>query len=84
MTSRDEKIKRFNMQKELSQKLQVLEKTLKSENVDESAKREYYLTLIKMNVSLGIDELNFIKSEMPLIEMAENMELSTYTYNCYV
>ncbi|XP_077298692.1 immunoglobulin binding protein Tap42 isoform X2 [Arctopsyche grandis] len=73
MSCRDEKIKRFNMQKELGEKLCVLEATTKSENVDESSKREYYFTLIKLNIILAIDELKFIKSELPLIEMTKNM-----------
>lgn len=64
------------MQKDLRNKLRVLETTTKSENIDESSKREYYLTLIKLNIILAIEELKFIISEMPLIEMTKNMGIS--------
>lgn len=68
MNARNTKIQRYQEQKELEKKLDVLRKNLDNLNIDEEDKREYFVTLVKMFASQAIDELSSLAAERPILE----------------
>ncbi|KAI5630723.1 TAP42-like family domain-containing protein [Phthorimaea operculella] len=66
--TREAKIKRYKEAKELKEKLGTLAKALANPNVDDSTKREYFLTLLNSYVNQALDELSSIEQEKPILE----------------
>ncbi|XP_001607663.1 immunoglobulin-binding protein 1 [Nasonia vitripennis] len=68
VNTRNTKIQRYQEQKELEKKLDVLRKNMDNPNIDEEDKREYFVTLVKMFASQAIDELSSLAAERPILE----------------
>jgi len=47
--------------------------------MDDSSKRDYYLSLIQLHIVQSIEELEFIKAEMPLVKMMEAAKIGKYS-----
>ncbi|XP_044739533.1 immunoglobulin-binding protein 1 [Chrysoperla carnea] len=62
--NRSNKIKRYQEQKALDEKIAYLK-----QNLDEDVKREFFTTLIKSYIYQVIDELNSIDMERPMLEI---------------
>ncbi|XP_066600920.1 immunoglobulin-binding protein 1-like [Prorops nasuta] len=76
---RNTKLQRYKEQKELESKLEVLQKNLSNPNIDDEIKRDYFVTLIKLYVSLTIDELGSIAAEKPILEHMKLMDKTEAT-----
>jgi len=68
ISTRANKIQRFQEQKDLKEKLNELEKVCKSEHIDDEVKRNYFLTLVKSFVYESIEEMRTIEMEKPVLE----------------
>lgn len=68
VNSRNTKIQRYKEQKELEKKLDVLQKNLENPNIDDEAKRDYFVTLIKVFANQAFDELGSLAAERPILE----------------
>lgn len=55
----------------MKEKLSNLKLALESPSVDDSTKRDYFMTLIKSYVYQSLDDLNGIENEKPMIEFME-------------
>ncbi|XP_014235766.1 immunoglobulin-binding protein 1b [Trichogramma pretiosum] len=73
VNSRNAKIQRYQMQKELEKKLEMLEKNLNNPNIDDESKREYFVTLIKIFANQALDEINSLAAEIPILEHMKNI-----------
>lgn len=65
---RSNKIQRFKEHKQLKTMLETMKQNLNNEHIDDTVKREYYLTLIKNYIYEAVDELASIDMEKPILE----------------
>ncbi|XP_012274361.1 immunoglobulin-binding protein 1 [Orussus abietinus] len=68
VSTRNAKLEHYREKKELEDRLNVLEKNFSNLNIDDEAKREYFVTLLKVYVNQAIDEIASIAAEKPLLE----------------
>lgn len=66
--TRKNKLQKFKKEKELKEKLQVLEQNMDSENIDDETKRNYFTTLIKLYVLQSIEEINSLSQEKEILK----------------
>ncbi|KAG7199516.1 hypothetical protein KM043_014133 [Ampulex compressa] len=68
VSKRNTKLQRYKEQKELESRLDTLSKNLSNPNIDDEIKRNYFITLIKLYITLTIEELSSIAAEKPILE----------------
>ncbi|XP_054161641.1 immunoglobulin-binding protein 1-like [Oppia nitens] len=75
--NRNAKIKRFNANKEMDNKLNEMRQRISQtddDNVDDEILREYYLVLIKRWINKSFEELYNIETEKPIVEHLKKMK----------
>ncbi|KAK9505606.1 hypothetical protein O3M35_009618 [Rhynocoris fuscipes] len=65
--NRAAKIQRYRAEKAMEEELQQLSEAVKSPNVDEDTKREYYIKMIKSFVAKAEEELDCLQSEKMIL-----------------
>ena len=68
---RGDKLKKFQQQKEMIQKLKELSVAVEKEHVDDEVKREYYITLCKKWVDKSLEELDSLNCEVTMLKFRE-------------
>ncbi|XP_044004681.1 immunoglobulin-binding protein 1 [Aphidius gifuensis] len=68
VNTRANTLQKYKKEKELKDKLQVLEQNMNSENIDDEMKRNYYTTLIKLYVFQAFEELNSLSQEKEILK----------------
>lgn len=61
-------MQRYKEQKDLESRLDTLKKNLDNPNIDDEAKREYFITLLKLYVIQTIEELSSLAAEKTILE----------------
>ncbi|XP_011503624.1 PREDICTED: immunoglobulin-binding protein 1 [Ceratosolen solmsi marchali] len=69
---RNNKIQRYQNQKELEKQLDTLKQNLYNPNIDDEIKRKYFVTLVKVFANQSINELSSLALERPILEHMKN------------
>jgi len=72
---RNAKLQRYQQEKDLESRLDILKKNLDNPNIDDEIKRNYFITLLKLYTIRIVDELNLLKTEKMILENMKKMEL---------
>jgi len=76
--NREDKIRRYKENKEIKDRILVLQKRLKDapESVDEDIMRNYYTDWLKLNINNTLDNIKMLYDELDLLEQMETMKLN--------
>jgi len=75
VTHRNAKLQRYQQEKDLESRLDILKKNLDNPNIDDEIKRDYFITLLKLYTIRIVDELNLLKTEKMILENMKKMDL---------
>jgi immunoglobulin-binding protein 1 len=71
---RGDKIKRFQEEKEREKRLNELLEAVEKDNADDEVVREYYMTLLKSNISQAMEEISSLQQEKNILQHMERLK----------
>lgn len=71
--NRNAKLQRYQQEKDLESRLNILKKNLDNPNIDDENKREYFVTLLKLYAVQIVEELNLLKTEKMILKNMKEM-----------
>lgn len=71
---RGDKIRRFQEEKEREKRLNELLEAVEKDNADDEVVREYYMTLLKSNISQSMEEISSLQQEKNILQHMERLK----------